>query len=117
MAASVAFINKMLDSGVQGTINAYTGIYVGLYSGGAVPPDGGYSHKQIVSFDSASNSTKAASARVSFSPTGASAGGWGYDEVRLYSNLTGTLLHSISTVNQFIINNDTQQILVTFSGY
>ncbi len=116
MAASIAFINRLYDYGISG-ISAASGIYVGLYSGGAQPTDGGYSQKLISSFDAATGAVKAASVRVTFSPTGAAAGGWGYDEVRLYTQNTGNLLHS-RTVSppQYINNLDSHQILVSFSG-
>lgn len=116
MPASTSFLNSMLNSGIAGVQAQYTGIYVGLYSGGAVPL-GTYSHQLISSFDVAVSGTKAATLRAFFAPTGSPQNGYPYDEVRLYSNLTGVQLHSVS-VNpaQFIQNGDVHQILVTFSG-
>lgn len=116
MAASVAFINKLLDYGISG-ISASSGIYVGLYSGGAQPTDGGYSQKLVSSFDPATGAVKAASVRVHFSPTGAAAGGWGYDEIRLYTQNTGNMLHSKQvSPPQYIANLDAHQILISFTG-
>lgn len=116
MAASTTFLNKILDSGVAG-VNAISGIYVGLYSGGSAAAGGGYAHQVISAFDLAVGAIKNASFRVTFAPTGVAAGGWAYDEVRLYSSSTGTLYHSVSVAPaQFIANLDTHNILISFSG-
>lgn len=116
MAASIALLNRILDYGISG-ISAASGIYVGLYSGGAAPTDGGYVQKLISTFDASSGGVKAASVRVHFSPTGAAAGGWGYDEVRIVAPMSGVTLHS-RTISppQFINNLDAHQILISFSG-
>ena len=117
MAASVTFLNKVLDSGVQGTINSYTGIYVSLFSGGSRITGGNYADQQITAFNSASSATKAATARVNFAPTGAPQGGFPYDSLRLYSTNSGIEFHSITvSPAQFIANGDTHQILITLSG-
>jgi len=117
MAASISFLNSMLNSGVAGVQAVYTGIYVSLYSGGSAVTGANYNNQLISAFNAASNATKAATARVNFAPTGAAAGGWGYDSVRLFSNNSGVELHSIAVnPTQFIANGDTHQILVTFSG-
>lgn len=116
MAASVSFLNSMLDGGITEVASDYTGIWVGLYSGGAVPL-GNYSHQYVSAWNAASNSTKAATARVNFAPTGSPQGGFPYDEIRLYGSGTGLLLHSISVIPaQFIANLDIHQILVQISG-
>jgi len=117
MPASVTFLNKVLDSGVQGVINSYTGIYVGLYSGSTQASGGNYAQQQVSAFNLAVSGVKDATARVNFAPTGVSAGGWAYDELRLYSAATGIQLHS-RTVSpaQYIANGDVHQILISFSG-
>lgn len=118
MAASVQFLNTLLDSGVRGISVSGNGIWVGLYSGGSVSSTNPlYSHQYISLFDNAAAGIKAASARVNFSPTGFAPGGIAYDEIRLYTSGTGTLLHSVTlNPSQFIQNLDTHSILIRFSG-
>lgn len=114
MAASTSFINTVLDSGIAGVQTAYTGIYVGLYSGGTEANGGNYNQQLIPAFNAASSATKAATNRVNFAPTGAN---WSYDQLRLYSVNTGVLLHSVTVSPSQIINaGDIHSILVTFSG-
>ena len=118
MAASAQFLNTLLDSGVRGVDVSGTGIWVGLYSGGAVSSTNPqYSHQKITTFDIAAGGIKPASARVNFSPTGAVQGGWPYDEIRLYTTGTGMQLFSLTvSPAQYIANGDTHQILCRISG-
>ena len=117
MAATVSLLNVLLNSGVQGTISLYTGIYVGLASGGSAITGANYSNQQITAFDAAANGVKTASARVNFSPTGAGPGGFPYDEIRLWSAITGVQLHSkVVSPSQFVSNGDTHSILISISG-
>ena len=117
MPASELLLNGLLDYGVANLIIDIGNFYVGLAISGSQISGGGYNHQIVTTWNTAAGGIKPATARVNFSPTGATNGGWAYNTIQLWTANSGDLLHSktISPV-QFIANGDTHQILVRLSG-